>query len=72
MATTEIARISLEGTKNGMITVANVSEPYGAKTDDVVSIGVSLNGEDIEWKTHIPYGNIDALIDALQKAKQAK
>lgn len=72
MATTEIAKISLEGTKSGVISVANVSEPYGAGTEDVVSIGVALNGEDVDWKAHIPYGNIDEVIEALAKAKESK
>ena len=72
MATTEIAKIALEGTKQGVISIANVSEPYGAGTEDVVSIGVSLNGEEVDWKAHIPYGNIDGVVEALLKAKESK
>jgi hypothetical protein len=72
MATTELSRIELNGTKKGAIILANVSEPYGSGTPDVVSIGIALNGEDVEWKTHIPYDNIDALIEALKSAKEAK
>ncbi|MDY0364736.1 MAG: hypothetical protein RBQ81_02595 [Arcobacteraceae bacterium] len=71
MATKELCRIGLSGTQKGAIIVANVSEPYGANTDDVVSIGIALNGQDVEWKTHIPYDNIDALIEALKAAKEA-
>lgn len=70
--TTQIADIALAGTKKGMIFISNITEPYGAGTDDVVSIGISLNGKDIEWKSHIPYANIDAVIEALQKAKESK
>lgn len=72
MATTELSRIELSGTKKGAIILANVSEPYGSGTPDVVSIGIALNGEDVEWKTHIPYDNIDALVEALKSAKEAK
>jgi hypothetical protein len=72
MATTELSRIELSGTKKGAIIVANVSEPYRSGTPDVVSIGIALNGEDLEWKTHIPYDNIDALVEALKSAKEAK
>jgi hypothetical protein len=72
MATTELSRIELNGTKKGAIIVANVSEPYGSGTPYVVSIGIALNGEDVEWKTHIPYANIDALVEALKSAKEAK
>ena len=70
--TTKIAEFDLAGTKKGKITVSNVSEPYGANTADIVSIGISLTGEDIQWKSHIPYDNIDELILALQKAKELK
>jgi hypothetical protein len=70
--TTEIKKIELAGTKKGVISVADVTEPYGSGSNDVVSVGVALNGEDIEWKVHIPYENIDALIEALQEAKAKK
>ncbi|RXJ95448.1 hypothetical protein CRU94_06885 [Arcobacter sp. AHV-9/2010] len=70
--TTKIAEFDLAGTKKGKITVSNVSEPYGVNTADIVSIGISLTGEDIQWKSHIPYDNIDELILALQKAKELK
>ncbi len=68
--TTQLAEISLAGTKKGKIFISNISEPYGAGTDDVVSIGISLNGETVEWKSHIPYANLDEVIEVLQKAKK--
>jgi hypothetical protein len=68
--TTQLAEISLAGTKSGKILISNISEPYGAGTDDVVSIGISLNGETVEWKSHIPYANLDEVIEVLQKAKK--
>jgi len=55
-----------------LISIANVSEPYGKGTADVVSVGVALNGEDIEWKIHIPYDNIDEVVKALIEAKENK
>jgi len=67
--TTQIAQIELAGTKNGTISVANITEPYGANSGEVTSIGISLVGDDVEWKVHIPKENIDAVIEALQKAK---
>ncbi|HAC71080.1 MAG TPA: hypothetical protein DCF41_05090 [Arcobacter skirrowii] len=70
--TTKIAEFDLAGTKKGKITVSNVSEPYGENTADIVSIGISLTGEDVQWKSHIPYDNIDEVILALQKAKELK
>ena len=68
--TTELAEIQLAGTKKGKIFISNITEPYGKGTDDVVSIGISLNGENVEWKSHIPYGNLEEVIEVLQKAKK--
>jgi len=69
---TEIAKFQLAGTKKGMIIVSDVTEPYGAGSNDVVSIGIALNGKDVEWKSHVPYENIDEVIKALQEAKLKK
>jgi hypothetical protein len=70
--TTQVAKIQLSGTKKGVIFVSDITEPYGAGSNDVVSIGIALNGEDVEWKSHIPYANIDDVISALQEAKKNK
>jgi len=70
--TTELKKIDLSGTKKGVISIADVKEPYGPGSNDVVSIAIALNGEDIEWKVHIPYDNIDEVIEALQLAKAKK
>jgi hypothetical protein len=50
-----------------------VSEPYGAKSEPVASIGISLQAGAAEpdWKVHIPKSNIDDVIAALQEAKQS-
>jgi len=68
---TEIAEMNLSGSKDGKITVTTIEEPYGAGSDSVVSIGIALqaNAEEPDWKVHIPKANIDAVIEALQKAK---
>ncbi len=68
----ELKQIPLAGTKNGIISIAKVIEPYGAGSDDVISIGIALNGEDVEWKTHIPFDNLDEVITALQDAIKEK
>ena len=44
---TELGNLSLAGTKKGKISISNVTEPYGKDTSDIVSIGISLNGQDI-------------------------
>ncbi|XPV68913.1 MAG: hypothetical protein ACNI25_16640 [Halarcobacter sp.] len=72
MATTKIGELPLHGTKKGLISISNVSEPYGQGTPDIVSIGILLNGKDVEWKSHIPYENLDDVIEILQKASAAK
>lgn len=70
MSTTkELAKIDLASTKNGKIIISHIEEPYGKSSSPVVSIGIALNGKDVEWKSHIPYDNVDAVIEELQKAK---
>jgi len=61
--------LPLEGTKNGVISISKIEEPYGAGSNTVASIGISLagNAEEPEWKVHLPLGNLDAVIEALQK-----
>jgi len=68
---TNIDEMTLSGTKDGKITITTVAEPYGAQSESVASIGISLQAgaEEPDWKVHIPKANIDAVIEALQKAK---
>ena len=63
--------IALSGTKKGVISVTKIDEPYGASSDSVASIGISLKGdaENPEWKVHLPMDNLDAVIKALQALK---
>ena len=63
--------IALSGTKNGVISVTKVEEPYGANSATVASIGISLNGdgENPEWKVHPPMDNLDEVIKALTALK---
>lgn len=67
----DIKTIALDGTKNGIITVTKIEEPYGAGSATVASIGVSLSGdvENPEWKVHIPLSNLDDVIASLQALK---
>lgn len=67
-----IEEIKLSGTESGKITVTTIAEPYGAGSKSVVSIGIALqaNSEDPDWKVHLPKENIDAVIEALLKAKE--
>jgi len=69
---TVIAEFPLANTKEGLITVSHINEPYGEGRKPVVSIGISLNGdnEKPDWKAHIPYENIDDVIAALKAAKE--
>jgi len=69
---TNIAQMSLSGTKNAKITVTTLSEPYGENSEAVASIGISLQegATEPDWKVHIPKANIDAVIEALKKAKE--
>ena len=65
-----IREFPLANTKEGLITISHINEPYGENSKPVVSIGISLNGEDVDWKAHIPYENIDDVISALKEAKK--
>jgi predicted RNA-binding protein with RPS1 domain len=69
---TELGTLALSGTKKGKISISNVTEPYGKDTEDIVSIGISLNGQDIQWKSHLPYENLEDVIAILQKALDTK
>jgi hypothetical protein len=63
--------IALSGTKNGVISVTKIEEPYGTGSGTVASIGISLAGdaENPEWKVHLPMDNLDAVIAALTALK---
>ncbi len=69
---TVLKSFALADTKKGVISVSHIEEPYGAKSAPVVSIGISLKGNENEpdWKAHIPYENLDELIASLQEAKE--
>jgi hypothetical protein len=70
---TNIDEMTLHGTQDGKISITTVAEPYGPKSESVASIGISLQAGATEpdWKVHIPKANIDAVIQALQKAKES-
>ncbi|HIO95889.1 MAG TPA: hypothetical protein EYG67_03630 [Campylobacterales bacterium] len=68
----EIDKIILSGTKNGSISISTIAQPYGANSESVASIGISLKADatEPEWKVHIPKANIEQVIKALQQAKE--
>ena len=70
---TQIDKMTLDGTKNGTVTISTIEEPYGAKSSPVASIGISLkaNAKEPEWKVHLPKANLDQIISALQEAKKS-
>jgi hypothetical protein len=63
--------IALSGTKNGVISITKLDNPYGEGSGSVASIGISLNGEsnNPEWKVHIPLENLEEVAAALQSLK---
>ncbi len=67
---TEIATMKLPHTRSGAISIAHIEKPYGEFSSPVVSIGVSMEGDDDhDWKVHVPYESLDEVISALQKAR---
>ena len=71
-STKVIDEFKLAGTENGKVEVAVINEPYGEGSDSVASIGIFLdaNNQEPDWKVHLPKDNIDAVIEALKKAKE--
>ncbi len=67
---TPIDEMPLVGSK-GKISITTITAPYGPKSENVASIGISLKADanEPDWKVHIPKSNIDQVIEALQKAK---
>lgn len=64
--------IKLHSSKSGKISIANITNPYGMGSDDVLSIGICLKNNQPEWKVHIPYENLEELIETLEKISQTK
>ncbi len=64
--------INLASLEGGKIMLSHIERPYGENSEAVVSIGVTLKGDEPDWKVHIPYQNIDELIEALRAAKSAQ
>jgi len=67
-----IKELDLSNTKKGKITISTIDEPYGAGSNSVASIAISLNSASTEpdWKVHLPKENIDDVIAALTEAKK--
>ena len=65
-----IKEIPLNDSKNGTIKVGEILNPYGKDSESVVSIAISLNTGETDWKVHIPFQNIDEVIQALQEIKK--
>jgi hypothetical protein len=66
----DVKTLKLAHTNGGTISVAHIEKPYGEESNPVVSIGISMSGEDHDWKVHIPYENLDDLISALHEARR--
>jgi len=64
--------IPLANTQNGVITVTKLEKPYGEDSKPVLSIGISLNGDqnNPDWKAHIPLENVDDVCEALKALKE--
>jgi|APCry1669189101_1035198.scaffolds.fasta_scaffold02872_2 hypothetical protein len=68
---TEETKLHLHGTNKGVISIAKIDQPYGKDSGTVASVGISLNGmsDEPDWKVHIPFENLDEVIEALKKLK---
>ena len=66
---TKVKTLKLAHSKEGTISVAHIEQPYGQYSSPVASIAIATSGEKDEWKVHIPYENLDELIEALNEAR---
>ncbi len=72
---TVVKEFPLDGTEKGIISVGYIETPYGANSETVASIGISLNGNSGEpdWKVHLPVANVkevcEALLEVVSKLK---
>ncbi len=60
--------IPLKNSEGGSITISKIVEPYGKGSKPIASIGIDLDGDfdNPQWKAHIPFENLDEVIEALQ------
>lgn len=65
-----IKTMDLAHTQAGKISVCHIEKPYGEHSNPVVSIAILMEGKEEDWKVHIPYQNLDALIQALNEARK--
>ena len=66
----DVKTLDLAHTTDGKISVVHIEKPYGEHSSPVVSVGISVSGEEEEWKVHIPYENLDDVIKALLDARK--
>jgi len=66
-----IRQIRLSDTPKGVISISHIKEPYGEGSHNVVSVGISLTGDvsNPKWKTHIPYENLQDVLEGLKEAQ---
>jgi hypothetical protein len=64
--------ISLKNTQNGKITIGIMEKPYGENSSGIVSIAITLDGKNTDWKIHIPNENLDDVILTLQELQELK
>ena len=69
--TTVLKTLDLASLNGGKIILCRIEKPYGESSSPVVSIGVSLKGEEPDWQAHIPYENLNDLIAALTEIKNS-
>ncbi len=69
---TKIKEFHLADTEDGKIEVSILENPYGEGSKRVASIAIFMiaQGEEPNWKVHIPKDNIDDVIEALKEAKE--
>ena len=62
--------LPLNGSENGTLKFAVVTEPYGEKSQTIVSICASIDDTQ-SWKIHLPLCQIKDICKALKESKKA-
>ena len=62
--------LPLNGSENGTLKFAVVTEPYGEKSQTIVSICASIDDTQ-SWKIHLPLCQIKDICKALKESKRA-
>lgn len=69
MSVVDIKNIRLAHTREGIISVKHIEQPYGEYSDPVISLSISNHGDKVDSKIEIPYANLNEVLESLKKSE---